>query len=238
MLVGRLLEIETIRFPAINGIRYSRGPREIGRGMRKAARLESFRGQTFTLKVCWVPGGRKNMETFVTLSNIAANPAFIARATAIYNTEVVNAQSIPFIGADGITYHCLRPMRADGTPRAPNESGYVQKVVIQPSGAQNRAGIGGMRITAYLHQIAWWRRKRFSPRSVNKRRAKTANRHQPVAMSHLCHNKWCFQKAHIIAEPFWVNVYRERCRLRRGYGDCQCHQSRHGVPNIYRTCLR
>lgn len=131
---------------------------------------------------------------------------------------------------------CWIPANQNGTPLGCNSSGYVQKVIIQPSGHDNRQRIHGKRITAYVHQLGWWRRRHFRKTDVRVMRLKVLNG-QSMTISHLCHNKRCFRSGHLTAEPRWVNVYRDRCRLLRRVGDCRCHCSRLGVPDTYKHCL-
>lgn len=132
---------------------------------------------------------------------------------------------------------CWVPCDSDGAPLRSNRDGYVQRVVVQPSGGARRSGQGGTRITAYVHQLGWWASRDFDPNVVLQYRTKVVARGQSMTVSHLCHFSACFNPDHLTLEPRWVNIYRDRCCKRRKGEECRCHYSRIGDPNKYEACL-
>lgn len=133
---------------------------------------------------------------------------------------------------------CWIPASAKGEPLKHNKDGYVQAVIVQPSGSDNRSGKAGLRITAYVHQLGWWRGHRFDP-AVVKRARRLVGAGFPTTVSHLCYNTRCFRPSHLTLEPKWVNIYRQTCPGRRRRGrKCNCHYSRRGKPRRYKKCLK
>lgn len=173
------------------------------------------------------------MEEFTTLRKLAKHERYIEAAKRCYarlksNKKIISTGDV----------ECWRALSRDGKPLASNNSGYIQRTVVQPSGHQRRQGVrSGPTIVAYIHQLGWWSGMRFQKR-YPRRYYRRVLRGRSITVSHLCHNKWCFRPSHLVAEPRWVNIYREGCRLRRTpTGNCMCHRSRDGIVNKYQPCL-
>jgi len=83
---------------------------------------------------------------------------------------------------------CHRAIKQNGRPLKSNSSGYIQRVVVQPSGFQRRKKLdGGPTIVAYIHQLSWWWSKSGFKRSkIEKYRWKVQNG-TSMTVSHLCH---------------------------------------------------
>lgn len=166
-----------------------------------------------------------------TLSRIAENPAITGKAVNKYFS--IKASRIE---ENRVSTKCWIPATVDGIPLKANKDGYVQTPIIQPSGSANRSGKGGLHITAYIHQLGWWRQHRFDSKVImSARRLVSAG--FPMSISHLCHNTRCFRPLHLTLEPNWVNIYRQTCRRRKGR-KCKCHFSRRGKPGRYKKCLK
>lgn len=169
---------------------------------------------------------------FTTLEQLAGNPAYTLKAQQAYFRLRLKRREESRV----TTSPCWLPCDDEGNLLRANESGYTQRVIVQPSGAANRSGQGGLRITAYVHQLGWWQKSRFNPVVVQSYRA-MVQRGLPMVVSHLCHNSRCFRPSHLTVEPRWVNEYRRICLLKRGGQACHCHYSRRGRPWRYKTCL-
>jgi len=171
------------------------------------------------------------MEEFTTLRKLAKLNRYAQAAQRCFVRLKNNKEIVGDV-------ECWRALGKNGQPLTANDSGYIQRTVVQPSGHQRRQGVrSGHTIVAYIHQLGWWSRVRFKKRYPRFYHHKVQSG-RSMTVSHLCHNKWCFRPSHLTVEPRWVNIYREGCRLRRTpSGDCNCHRSRGGVANKYKACL-
>jgi len=128
-----------------------------------------------------------------------------------------------------------------------NHSGYCVVTVSKP------AGPDGVQLKCRAHHLAWfeaqvWSRglsilslARAVPNIVHLAPLVKDLSVRGQTFSHLCHNSWCVEPAHIVLEPHWVNIARMNCRPELD-GVCNCHWGRSseqgaGVKDTYQCCV-
>lgn len=123
---------------------------------------------------------------------------------------------------------CWIPCKWEGekkVKRKGNDDGYVSVCLA----ATNKNGVK-RQVVVYLHHLSWWSSYQFKPKVVKN----LYGNNEDMAVSHLCGKPNCFNPAHLVEEPLWVNIYRRICRYQ---DECLCDRGRKGEKGIYRPCL-